>query len=71
VHWWILAILARFFPRGHLGRMYAAWALAMVIMYPLCLAWGRFMAGRPPDSQGRRGHLERGRPPFVPQRHSR
>ena len=50
LHWHVLAALALRFPRGQLGPMYAAWALAMAAMYPLCLVWGRLRSTLPAGS---------------------
>lgn len=50
LHWHVLAALAPLFPRGRLGSMYAAWALAMTVMYPLYYLWLRIKSSRPADS---------------------
>lgn len=50
LHWQVLAFLAPHFPPGRLGPMYAAWALAMVVMYPLCHCWLLIKSSQPADS---------------------
>jgi uncharacterized membrane protein len=52
-HLYLFAIIGLFMPsrlEGSLPFMYLVWLAALVILYPVCLRYGRFKAGTSPDS---------------------
>lgn len=51
VHLYLYALLGLAFPNGAaLAMMYLVWAIGLVILYPLCLRYGRFKSQTAPDS---------------------
>lgn len=54
-HLYLYGFIGRtFFPQGTgIPAMYPYWILGLVILYPLCLLFGRFKAGRPINSMWR------------------
>ncbi len=52
VHLYLYGYIGRtFFPQGmSIPAMYPYWGLGLVLLYPLCLAFGRFKFSRAPDS---------------------
>lgn len=51
VHLYLYALLGLAFPNGAaLGMMYLVWVIGLVILYPLCLRYGRFKSQTAPDS---------------------
>lgn len=54
LHLYVFGLLSFAFPTGTSFRvMYAAWAAAVVLMYPACLWYARFKSSKPPDSAWR------------------
>lgn len=53
-HLWLLAFLGLAFRGGAgLGLVYAAWAIALLLLWPACRAWARFQRARPASSPWR------------------
>ena len=50
-HLYIYALMGWLFPHGvGLVQMVPFWLAGLLLLYPLCLGYGRFKQGRPPDS---------------------
>lgn len=54
VHLYVLAIISFAFPMGSsLPVMYAVWAAALVVIYPMCVMFATFKASKPVESMWR------------------
>lgn len=54
VHLYIFAALSFAFPNGtSLSVMYAIWAVALVVIYPMCVIFAKFKASKPVESMWR------------------
>ncbi len=51
MHWFLYAAAGLYFLQpGRLPPMYLAWALGLLLLYPVCVAYGNFKRGTPPES---------------------
>jgi hypothetical protein len=54
LHLYVFGLASVFFPNGSsFAVMYTIWALALVLMYPLCRWYAGFKARQPIDSHWR------------------